>query len=285
MLKNIMNMESFYSILKEITPLLFPPQLSNRINALKSKDLVIIPHLWLHLIPFEAMRLDDMPLSIKYNLTRHYSLDLVKFSLGYPEDTTKSALIIANFTDREGRLIEDESLAVKDILSKSYDVKYLKDAQSKKVKSELDKASIIHFDCHGEFNLEEPLASALILKDRLLASDIVEVSFKHYPFVFMNACEVGEGTPREERLNYIGDELFGFVRAFNISHTPTILAPAWRVEIRLAKDFSIHFYKALLDGENIGNSLKMAREEMYNKYKSRDWAAYCLYGNPFKKLT
>lgn len=57
-----------------------------------------------------------------------------------------------------------------------------------------------------------------------------------------------------------------------------IIGCVWEVGSPLASEFVIHFYKSLIGGLTLGQSIRSAREEILKKENSF-WLAYYLYGN------
>lgn len=278
-------LERFYLTLNNLIDHVFPEALRDELSHLKSKDLFIIPHSWLHQIAWEAVMLDGMPLGVKYNLTRHYSLDLLKFSLAHQKKSNKAALIVSDPTCDLG--IKEREIVESVLVKQNYKKKILEreKATLNRVRNDLPNASLIHFHCHAKFNLEEPLASEILLNDQsLIASDIALMAFEHYPFIFLSACESGQAKPKDRVEQIIGDEQIGFVRAFMMAKSHSIIATNWRVDVEVAKKFVEYFYEELPRNE-LGEAIRIARAETYKRFKdiSRDWAAYVLYGNPYIK--
>lgn len=279
------NIEEFYSILDNLVNQLLPQKLMNELAKLKSKDLFIIPHKWLHQIAWEGAKIiDDIPLGIKYNLTRHYSLDLVRTSLSLKNETNRIALTVSNPTlnlpaaEREGDMVFNKLGGLK--LSREK-------ARLSTIKEFLPKVSISHFSCDAEFDRKDPLKSKICLNDQsLIAADVTLVNLKYSPFIFLNACETGQaGRKTEERLEDIGDELIGFVRAFTMAGASTMVVTHWKIRDDVAEKFAENFYDAI-GTYPVGEALRIARLNTFDKYKNqnRDWASYALYGNPFRRL-
>jgi CHAT domain-containing protein len=60
--------------------------------------------------------------------------------------------------------------------------------------SHLSSASIAHFACHGEQNINDPLKSALVLADgQLTVSRIMELSMPNASLAFLSACQTAMG--------------------------------------------------------------------------------------------
>ena len=64
----------------------------------------------------------------------------------------------------------------------------------KDVISHLPEATIAHFACHGEQNIQHPLESALLLQDGLLkVSHIMQKPMPNTSLAFLSACETAMG--------------------------------------------------------------------------------------------
>jgi len=279
--------DTFYGFLEHVLNSILPEILKERLGNIKTGELFIIPHKHLHQIPWEAVVVDEKPLCVKYNLIRHYSLDLIRSSLSHPKKDNRSALIVSNPTlDLKGA--KEECIEVENKL-KGYKINplYEDDAKLEHVKNSLAKVSLAHFACHAKFNIENPFASKILLNDQsFIATDISMMDFNFYPFIFLNACETERSEVKSfSDIESIGDEQIGFVRAFAMAHSPSIVATGWEIDVDIAKYFGKKFYSAISDC-NLISALRFAKEETYDKFKdeSKDWAAYVLYGSPYRKL-
>lgn len=288
------DIEEFYNLLDDLVNQLLPQKLKEELATLKFEDLFIIPHRWLHHIAWEGANIiDDTPLGIRYNLVRYYSLDLARSSLVLKKETNRSALIVSNPTldlpgaAKEGNIVNKKFEGLKKEFISG------EKARLSTIKELLPKVSIAHFSCHAEFDLKDPFKSQIYLSDQsIIAADISLMDLRYSPFIFLNACETGQaGGKTEERLEDVGDELMGFVRAFTMANASTIVVTQWKIRDDVAVEFAESFYdiaKANPIGETmrVGEALKLARSKTYEKYKdqSRDWASYVLYGNSFKRL-
>ncbi len=281
---------TYYENLKNIIGIILPENLIGKLGDIKTKELFIIPHKWLHQIPWEAVLVGGEPLCLRYNMVRHYSLDLIRSSLIYEKRENKNALLVSNpkpseHSDLPGAEVECNK--IKDILKK-FNVIHLNREYAKidEVEKNVLNTSIIHFACHGSFNSNDPFESSVLFSSdkKLSANDISLKNLDYYPLVFLNACETGI-TTSDKVIGGVGDEQIGLVRAFAMAHSPAIIVAGWRIDDAVAKYFAEQFYTALSD-KNVMDALSHARKETYEKFKdtSKDWAAYMLYGNPFRKL-
>ncbi len=281
---------TYYENLKNIIGIILPENLIGKLGDIKTKELFIIPHKWLHQIPWEAVLVGGEPLCLRYNMVRHYSLDLIRSSLIYEKRENKNALLVSNpkpseHSDLPGAEVECNK--IKDILKK-FNVIHLNREYAKidEVEKNVLNTSIIHFACHGSFNSNDPFESSVLFSSdkKLSANDISLKNLDYYPLVFLNACETGI-TTSDKVIGGVGDEQIGLVRAFAMAHSPAIIVAGWRIDDAVAKYFAEKFYNALSDN-NLAGALSSAREKTYKKFrgKHKDWAAYMLYGNPFRRL-
>ena len=284
--------DTFYGFLKYVLDSILPEILKERLDNLKTEELFIIPHKHLHQIPWEAVVVGKKPLCVKYNLIRHYSLDLIRSSLKYKEKENKNALLVSNpkpskMDDLPGA--EMECNTINEVLAElSYNPTHLsrESAKIEDVEIQLPDISIVHFSCHGLFNPKDPFESSIALSsDKELSANRISLkNLDYYPLVFLNACETGI-TKSYELTAGVGDEQIGLVRAFAMAHSPSIIVTGWEIDVDVAKYFGKKLYSALPDN-NLISALRFAREKTYDKFKdeSKDWAAYVLYGNPYRRL-
>ncbi|KAF8580721.1 hypothetical protein K439DRAFT_284242 [Ramaria rubella] len=109
------------------------------------------------------------------------------------------------------------------------------------VLSHLQTASIVHFACHGIQDTENPLESALLLKDRRLKlSQIMELSMPKASLVFLSACQTARGdeTLPDESMHLAAAMLFAGFRG--------AVATLWSMEDcdgpMIADRFYHHFF-------------------------------------------
>jgi tetratricopeptide (TPR) repeat protein len=103
---------------------------------------------------------------------------------------------------------------------------------------------MLHFSCHGEFDPEAPLDSALCIapSEALTALDVFEHLRLRCNLVTLSACESGLSRVRR------GDELVGFIRAFMYAGAPSLVSTLWRVDERSTRILMEEFYKEIRSG-------------------------------------
>jgi CHAT domain-containing protein len=62
------------------------------------------------------------------------------------------------------------------------------------VLNQLPQATILHLACHGYQNLENPLDSGFVMRDRMLTlSELMDLRLPHAFLAFLSACETARG--------------------------------------------------------------------------------------------
>jgi CHAT domain-containing protein len=114
---------------------------------------------------------------------------------------------------------------------------------------------LLHFSCHGDFDPEAPLASALRLApgEVLTALDVIQHLHVSCDLVTLSACESGLSRVRR------GDELVGFLRAFVVAGTPALVSSLWRADERSTRILMEKFYQAIQGGVGFAEALKKAQ--------------------------
>ncbi len=90
----------------------------------------------------------------------------------------------------------------------------------------IKQASTLHFSCHGNFQLNDPLASALQMSDgELTMRDIMQQGrLSHNDLTVLSACETAQSDYRE-----LADNHFTLASAFLCIGAPTVWATLWAV--------------------------------------------------------
>jgi CHAT domain-containing protein len=119
---------------------------------------------------------------------------------------------------------------------------------------------LLHFSCHGEFDPQVPLASALHLApgEALTALDVLEHLHLCCDLVTLSACESGLSRVRR------GDELIGLIRAFMHAGAPALVSTLWRVDERSTLILMERFYREIQAGMSLAQALKRAQLHLKN---------------------
>jgi len=150
----------------------------------------------------------------------------------------------------------------------------------KVVREQAGDHTMIHFACHGVYEPEAPLFSALLLSKagnddgRLEAHEIFSLKL-NCELVALSACETG--------LAHItrGDEIIGLARSFIFSGAPSILTSLWKVDDLATAVMVKRFYRFLKSGYPKAEALRRAQllvKESVNNHPAA-WAAFGLTGD------
>ncbi|MGK7873371.1 MAG: CHAT domain-containing protein [Xenococcaceae cyanobacterium] len=220
--------------------------------------LILIPHRFLHLLPLHALPvssptqvgrgaggedkylLDLFPRGVQYAP----SCQLLKLAQNQQRPDFYNLFAIQNPT---GDLIYAE-LEVEAILSffpsPSSQILPRQEATEEAVRTyqELSSVHCGHFACHGTFNPQSPLESALILanKERLTLGEIFELSLFQCRLVTLSACETGLTD-----FSNLSDEYIGLPSGFLFAGSPSVVSSLWTVSDLSTAFLMIKFYENL----------------------------------------
>jgi CHAT domain-containing protein len=109
-------------------------------------------------------------------------------------------------------------------------------------------ASILHFATHGLANVRQPMASLLLLPAKntdgsgtYLTAGQVQEWRGEVGLVFLSACNTAVGQTR------FADGMPGLQRAFLRAGARGVIATLWPIEDVAARDFSLEFYRRLMN--------------------------------------
>ena len=249
---------------------------------LKGKSrIAIVPHGSLHYLPFEAL-MNRGKFLVEQNMKLFYLPSASVYKYCKEKNHFKKDKITA-FVNPDGTLpgSEKEAKYLKQMFPDTTIVSG-KEVSEAIVKNNSGTSDIIHFGCHGIFDSQHPMYSALKFNPdndndgRLEVSEVFQMQLKPACLVTLSACEsnVGSVSP--------GDEIIGLTRAFIYAGTPSILASLWKVDDDSTGELMASFYRELKSSDKI-DALHAARLEMINKIGKRHpfyWASFVLTGDP-----
>ena len=254
-------------------------------------QLVLVPHGVLHYLPFPALRsaegsylIDSHPLALAPSATvlgfcyrkgsrRKGALtDPRLLALGNP-DVGDPAYDLP-FAEKEIKSLERTFSRVESYLGKA--------ATRQALSAAAGQADILHFSCHGVYDEQNPLFSALLLapqpgasdNGRLEAHEIFTLRLQA-SLVTLSACETG--------LQKVtgGDEVVGLARSFIFAGAPTLVSTLWTVD-DLATAITVkRFYRYLDEGMGKAEALRQAQRFVRDYHNSHPayWASFSLTGD------
>jgi CHAT domain-containing protein len=262
-------------------------------SFLEDKKLVIVPHDFLHYVPFHALYDGDEYLLDRHEISYAPSANVYKLCVDKANQARESWIVDRGSKD-ESRITNHESrraliMGVADeatpfIAGEVATVKslwpeaevFLNEAATlDQLKRSAPGCRLVHLASHGVFRRDNPLFSAIKLSDGWL--NVYDIFNLNLPaeLVTLSACETG--------LNEIspGDELFGLMRGFLYAGAPSLVVSLWVVHDRSTAAFMKHFYAGLRQGLSKRAALRRAQLAVKQEYQHPYfWAPFILMGAP-----
>lgn len=256
------------NLLHEFYQILIKP-----IKDLITKDIVIVPHGYLHLIPFHALYnegylLEDHKISfsqnataLKYSKTRNILGGNVV--IGNPNKGTENLDL---------PMAEEEAMAIGSYLGAK--ILIGPEADKNRVLKEIKNKMIIHFACHSFFNEIDASRSGLFMSDNFITPrNFIETKL-NAQLAVLSACESGLVELSK------ADVVEGLVRSIQIAGCRFVIASLWKVEDESTKELFLDFYKHPNPEESGGlvSSIQKAELRMMKEKGFYYWAAFQIYG-------
>ena len=248
---------------------------------IKTKLVYISPDSVLNYLPFEALQKNGRYLIEDYVIAYAPSASVLKICMDRNRNRREKVLAFGNpnLKNPAFRLVhaEDEVNSLKGLFPQ-VDVYTGDNATERVLQEHGSEYDILHFACHGELNMDEPMLTSL-----RLAPDNENDGYLHAGEVFdydlsaslvvLSACNsaLGELTS--------GNELMGLTRSFLYAGVPSIVASLWTVDDRSTAYLMQQFYRNL-GTMTKADALREAKLATMKKYPSPfHWAAFCLQGD------
>ena len=133
----------------------------------------------------------------------------------------------------------------------------------------------IHFAVHGKWSTGG-WQNGIVLVDgtTLTSKEIMGVTLARRPFVFLNACQLGQG---EKVLGDYG----GIARAFLDAGASGVVSALWNIDDKEAKDLALDFYDQAKSGQvNPAEIFRKRRSSFRDGARSKLALAYQFFGHP-----
>jgi hypothetical protein len=258
--------------------------------------LVIVHDIASSSIPWETVRLCNAAPALKTGITRQYmaeNMTIAKWLETRRIGPTLDILLVVNPTgDLPGAKVESESLGQELRRLPRVRVTIIEGSEATKARLlnefKSGEYDVIHYAGHAEFNpLDRGRSGIKCAGNEILGGEDL-VSLANLPaLVFFNACESGRLLFSEEvPENDAGQNRAGFAEAFLRGGVANFIGTYWPVHDDSATAFSREFYRGIVNGDSLGDSLlkgRVAVQELGGKAPN-DWADYMLYGSPEFRL-
>jgi hypothetical protein len=173
-----------------------------------------------------------------------------------------------------------------------------KDASGRKLNEALRDGTfdVIHYAGHAFFDKDRPELSGLLLhphkaddpsKEHIFIAQKIRRLVEGQPLVFLNACESSRTANEQsaQQVTYLQEKAEGLASAFLYGGARGCIGSLWPVYDGAAARFAIAFYRKALDGQTVGEAVRLARREIKRQFPDQiTWAAFVLYGDPTARL-
>jgi len=242
-------------------------------HLLKCQHLVIVPHGFLHRLPFHALfdggryLIDDFSISYAPSASVYYLCSRTRTSAGAVKST------VIGVPDPRTPYIAEEVAAVAAHLPKAR-VLMGSEATVDQLRKATAESRFVHIATHGEFRTDNPMFSSIRLADSFLSVyDFYDFHLRA-ELVTLSGCGTGLSVVTS------GDELLGLVRGLLYSGTRAVLLTLWDVNDQSTADFMKRFYAKLAVTQDKSDALRQAVQEMRRSYPDvYHWAPFVLIGN------
>lgn len=223
------------------------------------KELILVPYLFLHQIPFAALPVGDgQYLADKFLIRYTPNCQVLEFcqqrphlgdflTYGTVEDATED-LPCAGF--------EGEQIARLYNIPEHQRLKGKSQATVKNYRELTKKVQVIHSSHHAESRLDNPLESVLKLADGTITlGQLMTLSWRlhHLSDVFLSCCETGLGVTE------ITDDILTLSTGFLCAGARSVVSTLWLVDDLATALFSIFYYQHRKQCQNRPEALQQAQ--------------------------
>jgi CHAT domain-containing protein/tetratricopeptide (TPR) repeat protein len=225
-------------------------------------EVIIVPHLALHQIPFAALPIgDNRYLGDKFLIRYAPSCQVLEFCQQRP--SLGSNLNCGTIEDATGDLpcasFEGEQLAVLYSIPDDRRLKGSRQATVSNYRELAQTVQILHSSHHAQSRFDNPLESTLILGDGCITLGQLMTPAWRLPQlsdVFLSCCETGLG------LTEITGDILTFSTAFLSAGARSVIGTLWAVDDLATALFSIFYYQEWQQGKNRPEAVRQAQVKL-----------------------
>ncbi len=238
---------------------------------LKTSHLVVVPHNFLHYLPFHALHDGQRYLTDDFSISYAPSASIYYLCTSRPSAAPNQSLILGIPDARAPHIFEE----VCNVASALPNAKIFvgADATEARMRRHAPDSRFIHVASHGLFRQDNPMFSSMRLGDSQLSLlDLYSMNFSS-ELITLSGCGTG--------LNAVvgGDELLGLVRGLLYAGTRAVLVTLWDVDDKSTADFMKSFYGHLSLKADKSLALQRAMQETREHYPHPYyWAPFALIG-------
>lgn len=226
-------------------------------------ELILVPHLALHQIPFAALPIaSSQYLGDKFLIRYVPSCQILEFCHNRPSvSSLMNYGIVEDATeDLPYASWEGEQLATLYNIPNNQRLKGSQEASVSNYRQLIQKVQVIHSSHHACSRLDNPLESVLILGDGCITlSQLLTPSWRtpQLEDVFLSCCETGLGVAE------ITDDILTLSTGFLCVGAKSVISTLWAVDDLATALFSLFYYQSRHQGNKRLQSIRQAQFELH----------------------
>jgi len=225
-------------------------------------ELIIIPHVYLHLIPFGAIPLNDNEtLGDRFLIRYAPSCQILEFCANRPQLTEN--LTYGTVEDATEDLpcasFEGEQIAQLYEIPENLRLTGSEQATVKNYRHLMEQVQVLHSSHHAQSRLDNPLESSLKLADGYITLGQLltpEWRMPNLSEVFLSCCETGLG------ITEVTDDILTLATGFLCAGARTVISTLWGVDDIATSIVSIIYHRNRQQGFNRPQALQQAQIEL-----------------------
>ena len=241
-------------------------------HFLVAEHLVMVPHTFLHYLPFHALSDGKRYLIDDFSMSYAPSGSIFALCQEKPAHHSGNETLVFAVPDARAPYIAEEGKFVANTMQPSH-LFVGPDATEEKLRSLGPQSRFIHIATHGYFRQDNPMFSSIRLGTSMLSLfDLYQLQL-NAELVTLSGCGTG--------MNVVvgGDELIGLVRGLLYAGAQTLMVSLWEIHDESTAEFMRDFYTAYKGAPNKAHALREAvlklRAKRPHPYY---WAAFSLVG-------
>jgi CHAT domain-containing protein/tetratricopeptide (TPR) repeat protein len=237
---------------------------------LDGKHVLIVPHDFLHCVPFHALCTDTEYVIDRCTVSYAPSASVYALTRRQRPSAATGSLVLA-VADEHAPLIEAEAREVAAVLPHST-LCLGPSATSSRLRAAGPSTEVIHIASHGYFRPDRPMFSAIRLADgHLTVHDLSRLKLPAM-LVTLSGCATGQTLSA-------GEEILGMCRGLFCAGARSLLLSLWHIHDASTTSFMTAFYERLLDTGDLAQAARDAmlrvRAQHPNPYY---WAPFVVMG-------
>ncbi|MBZ5508751.1 MAG: CHAT domain-containing protein [Acidobacteriia bacterium] len=241
-------------------------------TQLTAQHLIIVPHAFLHYLPFHALSDGERYLIDDFSVSYAPSSTIFAVCQEKAQPASSGDTLVLAVPDARAPFIEEEGRFVASAMGNAR-LFMGAEATEEQLRAYGPKSRFIHIATHGYFRQDNPMFSSIRLGNSLLSLfDLYQLQFDA-ELVTLSGCGTG--------MNVVigGDELIGLVRGLLYAGAQTLMVSLWEVHDQSTAEFMRDFYEEYKVSANKANALRSAVMKLKQKHRHPYyWAAFALVG-------